>query len=224
LSKGYTIDFKRSFTQKTGALQRSVDEFKNVAFILSRYLALITHAQEEFSDVLELKIGPVAEIVPQPFGWSFELPIQLHNNAKTALYIPNPLDSFMYYPYTFLFVSANKEILIDTKMPRMPFLWQGSWTILHPDEPLRFSKPIKIIVDQDVIEEYLDDILLIVYDTLFTEGTFSMKLVYLEPFPGFEEGWIHIQQKLGNDADASLFWHGEIESNHLEIKFLEISE
>jgi hypothetical protein len=58
-------------------------------------------------------------------------------------------------------VSANEEILIDAKMPRMPTLWQKSWTILHPDEPLRFSKPIKIIVDQDMIEESLDDILLI---------------------------------------------------------------
>ena len=195
-----------------------------IVFTVLSLITFITHAQEEFSDVLELTIGPAAEIVPQPFGWSFELPIQLHNHAKTALYIPNPLDSFMSYPYTFLFVSANKEILIDTKMPRMPTLWQSSWIILHPDEPLRFSKSIHIIVDQDVIEESLDDILLIVYDTLFTEGTFSLKLVYLEPFPDFEEGWIHIQQKLGNDADASLFWHGEIASNPLEITLPERSE
>src|SRR4030042_5093991 len=104
-----------------------------VELIVCCSLLLLTplQPQSENSDVLDLEIGPISEIVLEDRGWSFELPFRVQNISHAPLYVPNPLDVFMSYPFRFFLMSPDQHILRDTKMERVPFLLETAWMKLE---------------------------------------------------------------------------------------------
>jgi hypothetical protein len=189
---------------------------------------------------LNITIGPISEFYyyNSKHSWEFELPVSISNNCGKPLYVANPDPAFdSWGDLTFFLVNRN-DILIQERPSYVVLRFADDcWKKLAAGESMVFSK--HVIVNQMEENDAPNDSGRLKNIEFFSNSPFGMygkykitageyklfaRFTYDNPRPQDEQRWLEWVHLPVNDAELSKFWHGKIESNHLNLELKEVKK